>query len=107
MSGRFCRTVSRLYKKPVYFARLYKKPVYFADPYIFLRIRKERKRKSHLCRGESCVEGDDGENVDEEDDHAGDGNRAGKVPHGVLGTSLMKTFRIFAITFISSMMKLR
>ena len=53
------------------------------------------------------MEGDDGENVDEEDDHAGNGNRAGKVPHGVLGTSLMKTFRIFAITFISSMMKLR
>ena len=53
------------------------------------------------------MEGDDGENVDEEDDHAGNGNRAGKVPHGVLGISLMKKFLIFTITFISSMMKLR
>ena len=53
------------------------------------------------------MEGDNGENIDEEDDHAGNGNRTGEVPHGVLGTSLMKPIFIFAITFISSMMKLR
>ena len=40
--------------------------------------------KSHLCCGESCVEGDNGEDIDEEDDHAGDSDRAGEVPHRVL-----------------------
>ena len=53
------------------------------------------------------MEGDNGEDIDEEDDHAGNCDRTGKVPHRVLGTSLMKNFSILAITFISSMMKLR
>ena len=36
------------------------------------------------------MEGDNGEDVDEEDDHAGNCDRTGKVPHRVLGRSLMK-----------------
>ena len=55
----------------------------------------ERRRKIHLCRGESGVEGHNSENVDEEDNHARNCNRAGKIPHWVLGKSLMKKFLIF------------
>ena len=66
MSSSFCWTVSRLN---------------------VLRQR-EKERKSYLSCRESGVEGHNGEHIDEEDDHARDGDRAGKIPHRVLGRSL-------------------
>ena len=49
----------------------------------------DRKGKeSYLSCRESGVEGHNGEHIDEEDDHARDGDRAGKIPHRVLGRSL-------------------
>ena len=40
--------------------------------------------KADLRFGESCVEGDDGENVDEEDNHTRDRDRPRKIPYWVL-----------------------
>ena len=42
------------------------------------------------------MEGDNSENVDEENDHARNCNRARKIPHWVLGMSLIKTYLIFS-----------
>ena len=51
--------------------------------------RKGKEWKSYLSCGESGVEGHNGEHIDEEDDHARDGDRAGEIPHRVLGRSLV------------------
>ena len=42
------------------------------------------KVKGNLRFGEGCVKGDDGENIDEENNHTGDRDRPWKIPHWVL-----------------------
>ena len=60
---------------------------------------------------ESCVEGHDSQNVDEEADDARDEYRPGQVSHRILRKSIIIIITIItlrlSLTFISSMMKLR